>query len=126
MRSSSRLKQQLSFAQRAAATLVKWQETMRLQDWDIALEIKRRHDMPQDGLGLASIRLNELSAIIILQDPDDISPEWETDMDVELTIVHELVHLKTHQALLTQDKLAVEQMVEGLARVLVRLDRRDM
>lgn len=113
-----------TFEQLADRLLKKWQEILRLQDWDIYLKIGRFHEVHNEALAHCRHSTTKNSAEIMLRAPQDLRPteSWPGDNDVELTIVHELLHIK-FAPLSIPDRLEVEQeqIVESLARTLVRL-----
>lgn len=125
------MKNHLTQAQ-AEELIREWQETLRLQDWNVSIEIVRRYQMPDDessSSGYCS-RLPDMKvATILLLDPIDFKrPEFPGAMidDMENTLVHELLHvyycdLTTGVAGI--DNKQLERVCEGMARVLVGLKR---
>jgi hypothetical protein len=113
-----------TFEQEAERLLRKWQAILRLQDWDITLKIGRFHEIHNEALAHCRHCTLKNSAEIMVRAPQDLLPaeSWPGDNDVELTIIHELIHVKL-SPLSIPDKLDVEQeqLVESLARTLVRL-----
>lgn len=109
--------------QQAWELLREWQEELRLQDWNIKLRITReiapRH-------GYASICETKTCAYIRLLDPVAALVEMEP-LDMELALVHELLHVqlaafmqrekKTHQDIIQ------EQAIHKLSLHLVRMKR---
>lgn len=106
----------------------KWQERMRLMDWDIRVRFARK-DEEAEHWGFVEKHVHEKTATLVLTNPD--SPSWkeyENPRDPEEVIVHELGHLHfasfeheypSHQANLE------ENIVNVYARLLVALDRND-
>lgn len=71
-----------------------WQQILRLQDWDIELQLCRRHEMESViNYGECSADPLERTATIRVLWPDEVPPEEATDGFVEGVIVHELLHL---------------------------------
>lgn len=104
-----------------------WQGRLRLSDWDVTVEIKRARDMQNDDCaGEVERILNVRRAWIVLRDLVDTRSECQDENDLEITLVHELIHLYTEPLDLPSTGLkhtAEEQMIDALARALVALDR---
>ncbi|MFD0868777.1 hypothetical protein [Paenibacillus residui] len=103
-----------------------WQKILRLQDWIVVTGIKRGRDMTLQGVcGECSWQLQKRMAAINVLDPVDYPPDLIEPHDMELTLVHELVHL--HFASLqtpNEDNTAEEQAIEAISRGLITLARR--
>lgn len=71
-----------------------WQKTLRLQDWDIKVEIRRGYDMG-NMCGNANIRIKNNTADICLLDWNDLTDKQKLDdyFNQEATLVHELLHI---------------------------------
>lgn len=106
-----------------------WQKRLRLQDWNVRLEVVSAKDL--DG-GFANCRtvLREKAALIRVTDPAD-STSADTEVvggrDVEEDIVHELLHVAC-EPFSPDDRNsteyeAIEQAVGVLANCIVRLTR---
>lgn len=110
---------------RAAAESVcrLWQEILRLQDWDVEVKVVRHFDLPEDCSGDMGPFSRKKHARMRLLDPRDYNPRWKPDMEPEVTIVHELLHLH-FQPLVNRRKkrqrLAEEQAVHPISCALVR------
>lgn len=78
--------------EQAKILLAEWQAVMRLQDWFIELRIVRGAEIP-DAQGRCSWVKERRSAIIQLMDPIDWPTETIEPQDMEVTLVHELLHL---------------------------------
>jgi len=109
--------------------LLYWQELLRLQDWDIDLQICRWRDMPSPyAVGSVKWRLSDKHVVVKILDPIDIGEGQSNDM--EMTMVHELVHVMFavgHNGILDDDSMIsdmIEQAVERVATALINLDRR--
>lgn len=106
-----------------------WQRLLRLQDWDIEATIVRRHVM-QSSTSLASADIEKYRrAKIRLLDPIDWNPQdWPTDRDLEVSLVHELLHCAFHDAGTpkadTPEDVGLERAIEATAVALVTLERR--
>lgn len=111
-----------------------WQRILRLQDWDVDLEIVRQRVVGRDTMGDCTRATLKRVARIRILDPRDIDGQ---DMmtpaeahDWELTLVHELLHLELHDAFPKgwpdggAEELAMERAIDALSKGLVRLERR--
>lgn len=108
----------------------KWQEILRLRDWEIYVALTRARDFEEEGqAGEADIRLPHRIAKIYILDPVDHSPTYWRPLDLEEVLVHELLHLHL-EPLWPKDRdtgchVAEEQAVNALARALIALDRKN-
>ncbi len=106
--------------------LRKWTRILRLLDWDIEVEVKRYHEMPHD-LGRAHVNRAGKQARIELLDPFDfcLACTW-TDRDMEITLVHELLHVHLPGDLDAGEGTSVmyEAGIDAIAQALVREHRR--
>lgn len=104
-----------------------WQKLLRLQDWNITVNVKRRHQMSDQGaLGLCKRYPDSKDADIdILSVQDIVAYKEGDDADYELTLVHELLHV--HFAFMNNDEGHARQqeelIVSTLSRALVKLNR---
>jgi len=105
-----------------------WQKILRLQDWDITVDILRDRDMKL-GSGQAEVHWKAVnrSAIVHLLDPTDYQNNY-FEQDHERSLVHELLHL--HMVMFatetdTPEDTAQEQAVDAIAKALVTLKRRE-
>ena len=105
--------------------LARWQKRLRLQDWDVRVEVKRTHSMEDGALGRSWVQPATRHALIRLLDPQDYDPTEPPDMqDTETTLVHELLHIAIPGD--NSDgtsSLAQEQGIDAIARALVMLAR---
>lgn len=99
---------------------------MRLQDWRIQAKIVRSTELKPDTLGHIKWDSDKRTALITLLDPIDYDlPATRIEEDMEMTVLHELIHL--HLSVLPRDKAsrqAEEQVVNRIAAALMDLDRR--
>lgn len=111
------------------AMLLRWTPILRLQDWTIRIVYKRHFDMADGKGGTIGWCLRKKTAWIKVLDPQDYQPNPEESIppDVELTVVHELLHL--HFALvddlfsgIKEDLL--EQSIHDISMALIALNRR--
>ena len=75
---------------REAKILRHWQKRLRITDWHIELRVKRWHEMSGD-LGACHVSPELRHAVIDVLAPGD-TPDGYL-MDIEHTIVHELLHV---------------------------------
>src|SRR5882724_1694545 len=104
-----------------------WQKRLRLEDWKIDVKIVRIWDLEQGTLGHIDWSVPHKTAVIKVLNPADYElPRDRVPADMELSIVHELVHL--HLSALPLNKSsrnAEEQVVTMIANALVDLERHD-
>jgi hypothetical protein len=102
-----------------------WQKRLRLEEWKIDVKIVRIWDLEQGTLGHIDWSVPHKTATIKVLNPSDYElPKDKIPADMELSIVHELVHL--HLSVLPLNKstrTAEEQVVSMLADALVSLER---
>ena len=87
--------------------LKKWQDILRLRDWDIKLEMVTK---PWRKTGDVKIDRADKTAILLV---NNINPK-QTDM--ETVIIHELLHIKLW---------GMDQMIEGLLKCVYGEDEDD-
>lgn len=108
------------------AWVEEWKPVLRLQDWQIRIEIHGAEAMPEI-LGANRAIAQKRQAVIKLLDPDEyVSSGMVWPYDIEEVLVHELLHCYTHQIEDSQDienTMMLEQMVDGLAWTLVAMKR---
>jgi len=101
-----------------------WQKRLRLEDWIIDVKIVRIWDLEQGTLGHIDWSSPHKTAVIKVLNPLDYElPKDKIPGDMELSIVHELVHL--HLSVLPLNKssrFAEEQVVSMIADALVNLE----
>ena len=103
-----------------------WQKRLRLEDWKIEVKIVRIWELEQGTLGHIDWSTPHHTALIKVLSPADYElPPDKIPADMELSIVHELVHL--HLSVLPLNKAsrnAEEQVVSMIADALVNLEHR--
>lgn len=105
-----------------------WKKWLRLSDWDIVVRVARSYDMPANTQGRCEWTDSRKEALIKLLDPTDWDPSTIYPQDMEVTLVHELIHL--HLSVLADRRSAsiedtiLEQAIHALAYSLVGLDRK--
>lgn len=102
-----------------------WQRVLRIQDWDVELQLQRHHEIGEGLLGQCIRNDSSRTAKVLLLDPRDLAPAGlPSGRDLEVTLVHELLHVVFHCASSeTENRVAFEQAIDSTARALVRLDR---
>jgi hypothetical protein len=77
------------------ANLSFWQRALNLQDWRVSVQLVRAGDLDPNTLGDIDIEVhNKTATIRILREQDSEMPRRLARSDQQLTLVHELVHLK--------------------------------
>ena len=101
-----------------------WQKRLRLEDWKIDVKIVRVWELEQGTLGHIDWSIPHKTATIKVLNPADYElPKDKIPADIELSVVHELVHL--HLSVLPLNKSsrnAEEQVVSMIADALVSLE----
>jgi hypothetical protein len=105
--------------------LALWRRRLKLDEWQVSALMVRRIELPPQTLGGIHWDKTKKSAVVWVLDPADYPlPFTEMLDDMEMTIVHELVHLNL--AFLTSDQASrgrEEIAVDGIAEAMLRLDR---
>ena len=98
-----------------------WQRQLRLQDWDIDVEIVR--PLAIEGKAGDTRTTREVrQAWIRISDPSLSEQDFpEHFLDIEVTLVHELLHVAFAANIETHDE--VEPAIDATARALVALNR---
>lgn len=94
--------------------LAKWQAKLRLQDWQIEAHYAHQEDFQdKDAVGENCYSPTNKESVIIVLEPSENTSPFPRMHDIELTLVHELVHnIVSHKDV----KANVEQVVEHLAK----------
>ncbi|MCY9513310.1 hypothetical protein [Paenibacillus apiarius] len=102
-----------------------WQKTLRLQDWIVVVGISRARDMQLDNCcGVCEWSLPKRMANIRILDPTDYPADSMEPQDMELTLVHELLHLHFAPMSTEDNTVPEEQAIEAISRGLVELKRK--
>lgn len=101
-----------------------WQERLSLNDWKISIELVRREKLDPDTLGNVHWDTDNRQGSIGVLSTRDYPAMPFRDMldDMELTVVHELVHI--HLASLPRSEASrgrEERAVDQLSRALLKL-----
>jgi len=78
------------------ALLDEWQSRLRLQDWDIQISWDSHYHV--EAFGRTKTSLSNRAAVVTLVPPEQIQHECACD-DPEVTLVHELLHVKAADVL---------------------------
>lgn len=118
--------------EQAIAALKYWQGVLRLQDWNVELEILPKRFMPVDAHAANNITMSLKRSHIVLLDSKDLDHNGKFPLNHEEDLVHELLHLHFEpiRDMLKNDNgeldrpahIAVEQAVELIATALVKLN----
>lgn len=109
------------------AGLAKWQQILRLRDWDISADLLPPRNAPNE-CGQTTLSWKYKEAHIKINSRVEDHSDGLGEHDHELSLVHELCHL--HVRPLERDNptqledMVMEQVVEVLAKSFVNLDRR--
>jgi hypothetical protein len=77
------------------ANLGFWQRTLNLQDWRVSVQLVRIEELDANTVGDIDIKARDKTAAIrILREQDSELPRRLARADQQLTLVHELVHLR--------------------------------
>jgi hypothetical protein len=101
-----------------------WQQKLNLQDWHIAVLLSPADQLRHDTVGNVHWDLDQKTATIRILDPADYHQPWQPMLlDMEFTIVHELIHLQLAPVLAgfprndtsrRDEEFAVNHMTEAL------------
>ena len=100
-----------------------WAKQLRIQDWVISI---KEHTDPEEFHGFASIKhhFNSQTALLEYLDPQYIPEDWTGVRDLEVSVVHELLHTRFIWCIPTKKiNHFEEQAIEQTAQVLVALRR---
>ena len=102
-----------------------WRQRLKLEDWRVTAVLTRRADLAPQTLGGIHWDKNKKTAVVWVLDPADYRlPYGEMLDDMELTIVHELVHLDLTALPRGQaSRGSEERAVSGIAEAMLALDR---
>ena len=105
--------------------LTVWRERLKLTDWKISVSMTRLSELPPKTLGGIRWDKGKKTAVIYVLDPSDYQLSFPKMLDdMELTIVHELVHLDLASLPHGQaSRGSEERAVSGIAEAMLGLDR---
>jgi hypothetical protein len=100
----SRLDRQMKF----------WQKRLGLEEWNLALRVVRQTEIDRNSWGAAEWDPDLKSGVISVLDPRDYNLKGgELKLDMECTIVHELVHIQV-SPLAARDEHTREEVVNKI------------
>lgn len=107
--------------------LAVWRQRLNLEDWKISVVMTRRNDLrPRTLATIRWDKANKSAVVWVLDASDYHGPVREMLDDMELSIVHELVHLELASLPRSEaSRQSEEHAVNRIAEALLRLDRRD-
>jgi hypothetical protein len=106
--------------------LAVWRQRLKLEEWRISVVMIRHSDLKPKTLGGIRWDKPKKSAVLWVLDASDYRlPFREMLDDMELTIVHELVHLELASLPRSEaGRSSEEHAVNGIAEALLGLDRK--
>ena len=99
-----------------------WQKLLRMQDWEIVTKFAEPGELDHGTFGTAQGDYNTRRGLITLNKPALTIKAPHIDDDLELTLVHELLHLKFY-SLMSEDSERDEGNIDDLASLLVSYRR---
>jgi hypothetical protein len=104
-----------------------WQERLKLQDWSVSLVVCQQSDLRPGTLGNIHWDADKKTAVIrVLGGSDGQTPSPAALLDMECTVIHELIHLELASLPKTDASRSAEELaVNRLAEALLALDRKD-
>ncbi len=106
--------------------LAVWQERLKLEEWQISVVMVHQSDLPPKTMGGIRWDKGKKSAVVWVLNPSDYRlPYREMLDDMELTVVHELVHLDLASLPRGQaSRSSEEHAVNGIAQAMLGLDHK--
>lgn len=104
-----------------------WRQRLKLDDWRISAVLTRRVDLAPQTLGGIRWDKSRKSAVILVLDPADYALAHDEMLnDMELTVVHEMIHLELTSLPRSEAHRGSteERAVSGIAGAMLELDRR--
>ena len=123
-----------AITQRQLTALMKrWQKKLRLQDWRIKARLISQAEMVaketeygQDAetcVGFCEpLPESKVATISILRPENAVEGHEGVDLDIEATLVHEMLHCHFAPLTTSDTKLMVEQTIEAITEALLRDD----
>ena len=107
--------------------LALWRQRLKLDGWRISVVMTHRRDLKPKTLGGIRWDKPRKNAVIWVLDPSEYQlPFYEVLDDIELTLVHELVHLELSSLPRSEaSRSSEEHAVNGIAEALLGLDRKE-
>lgn len=117
------MKEVILTEEQLVAKCKEWQVVLRLQDWDVKAGIFRERDMAIGGEGECDWNLTRKIASIRILDPIDYPEGAMIPMDMEDTLVHELLHLHFAPFFNEEKSTEQEQAINSITNGLISLAR---
>jgi hypothetical protein len=108
--------------ERALELVHEWKNRIGLRDWDVKVDIVRYFELiDEEALATVTYKVSKKQAVIKLRDPNDIEPNKHFPINMEMSIIHELLHLHFAPLGITADNLHEEHAVNALTLALFDL-----
>ena len=96
-----------------------WQKRLSLEDWNLTVRLVRQSELEPNSWGMAEWDPVAKTGVISVLDPRDYNLHGgELRLDMECTIVHELVHIQV-SPLDTRDEAVREAIVNKIMAALI-------
>ena len=96
-----------------------WQKRLRMEDWTLSLKLVRQSELDPNSWGSAEWDPDARTGVISVLDPRDYNLKGgELRLDMECTIVHELVHIQV-SPLAAHDEYVREEVVNRIMTALM-------
>ena len=96
-----------------------WQKRLGLEDWNLTVRVVRQSEIDPDSWGMAEWDPVTKTGTISVLDPRDYNLRGgELKLDMECTIVHELVHIRV-SPLDARDEGVREKVVNNIMAALI-------
>ncbi len=97
-----------------------WQKRLGMEDWNLRVKVVRQSEIDRNSWGAAEWDSNSRNGEIKVLDPRDYNLRGgELRVDMECTIVHELVHIQV-SPLSTGDEMVREEVVNRIMAALMK------
>lgn len=105
--------------------LTVWQSRLGLDEWKVSIILTKRSDLKPRTLGGIHWDKKKHTAVINVMHPSDYEMSRDAMfLDMEETVVHELIHLKLSSLNRSEAaRSSEEEAVNGLAGALLKLER---
>lgn len=100
----------------------KWQELLRLQDWDIYIAFVDKDTLDRGQVASSTVYMLRKKAYLRFVHPDQFGEASLVPEDLEQSVVHELLHIPLNAMEVANETLH-EQFVDQMANLLVGLHR---
>jgi hypothetical protein len=107
-----------------------WQEVLRLRDWDLIVKKENKKSFDDSTEGNCEFLVSSKCAYIRILNEDDYPDDSWVPQDMELTLVHELLHLHFAQIREHSDSVPLyedfeEQAISAISEALVKVHRKE-